>query len=191
MEEGTTPPLQGGWQSILKGDQGMKPVCALFVVALLSGCASIIQGKTQSITFTSVPGAATFSVKNRGGTVIHTGTTPSTLELARGSGYFKSEQYTVTLEKPGYASRMIELSGSVNGWYIGNVLLGGLIGMLIVDPITGAMYTLKPEVVEGTLQVEAVGLNGDERLLTVMLAEDLSVDLWRHAQRIPVDATNQ
>ena len=44
---------------------------------------------------------------------------------------------------------------------------------------------------QNLVQVEAVGLNGDERLLTVMLAEDLSVDLWRHAQRIPVDATNQ
>ena len=27
----------------------------------------------------------------------------------------------------------------MNGWYIGNILFGGLIGFLIVDPLTGAM----------------------------------------------------
>lgn len=165
----------------------MKPVCALLVVALLSGCASIIEGKTQSITFTSVPEAATFSVKNREGIVIHSGTTPNTLELPRGAGYFKAEQYTVTLEKAGYASRMIEVSGSVNGWYIGNLLFGGLIGMLIVDPLTGAMYTLEPEAVEGALQVETAGLNGDQRLLTVMLATDLPVALWPQTRRIVIE----
>jgi len=31
---------------------------------------------------------------------------------------------------------------SISGWYWGNILFGGLIGMLIVDPITGAMYKL-------------------------------------------------
>ena len=30
----------------------------------------------------------------------------------------------------------------LNGWYIGNVVFGGLIGLLIVDPETGAMWRL-------------------------------------------------
>lgn len=32
----------------------------------------------------------------------------------------------------------------MNGWYIGNLLFGGIIGLLIVDPATGAMWTLIP-----------------------------------------------
>jgi len=38
--------------------------------------------------------------------------------------------------------RTIDLECSVNGWYFGNLFIGGLIGMLIVDPATGAMYRL-------------------------------------------------
>lgn len=30
----------------------------------------------------------------------------------------------------------------MDGWYWGNILFGGLIGMLAVDPATGAMYKL-------------------------------------------------
>ncbi len=33
----------------------------------------------------------------------------------------------------------------MNGWYWGNFAIGGLIGFLIVDPLTGAMYRIKDE----------------------------------------------
>ena len=42
----------------------------------------------------------------------------------------------------GTEKRTINLECSVNGWYFGNLLIGGLIGMLIIDPATGAMYKL-------------------------------------------------
>ncbi|MFG0400611.1 hypothetical protein ACF8D8_17535, partial [Pseudomonas sp. zjy_11] len=45
-------------------------------------------------------------------------------------------------KKDGYPDKTIELDSSLSGWYWGNILLGGLIGMLIVDPLTGAMYKL-------------------------------------------------
>jgi hypothetical protein len=38
------------------------------------------------------------------------------------------------------------LEPTIDGWYFGNILFGGLIGMLIVDPLTGAMYCLPTEV---------------------------------------------
>jgi hypothetical protein len=39
----------------------------------------------------------------------------------------------------------------MSGWYIGNILFGGLIGMLVVDPQTGAMYRLEPKSLDATL----------------------------------------
>jgi hypothetical protein len=39
----------------------------------------------------------------------------------------------------------------INGWYVGNIVFGGLIGWLIVDPLTGAMWALDAEHVNGTL----------------------------------------
>lgn len=46
----------------------------------------------------------------------------------------------------------------MNGWYFGNLLLGGAIGMLIVDPITGAMYRFRDKEVQATLS-QATGFN--------------------------------
>ena len=38
---------------------------------------------------------------------------------------------------------LVQIQGKLDGWYFGNLLFGGLIGMVIVDPITGAMYRLE------------------------------------------------
>jgi hypothetical protein len=43
------------------------------------------------------------------------------------------------------------VGSKVEGWYWGNILFGGLIGMIIVDPATGAMYKLDTEAVDVSL----------------------------------------
>jgi hypothetical protein len=43
----------------------------------------------------------------------------------------------------------VPLTADIDGWYFGNLLFGGLIGILIVDPATGAMWKL-PENVNKT-----------------------------------------
>jgi len=123
-------------------------------------------------------------ITNRAGEKIHSATTPATVTLNRGSGYFKSEIYTVEVTKPGFQPKTITVKGSVNGWYFGNILVGGLIGMLIVDPITGAMYNLSPENIEATLNANKVSYEEGSRLLTVMLAEDVSPEILQQANRI-------
>lgn len=70
--------------------------------------------------------------------------------MKSGSGYFSSEKYVVTFKKDGYDDANYTIHGSLDGWYIGNILLGGLIGMLIVDPATGAMWKL-PDVQSASL----------------------------------------
>lgn len=144
------------------------------LVALgLSGCASIIEGSTQNITVKSEPAGASISITDRGGQKIHTGVTPATVSLKRGAGYFKSEQYTVRFEKPGFEPTEVKIIGSVNGWYFGNILIGGLIGMLAVDPATGAMYTLAPADLSATLAPEAQKQSkaGEPTLILVSTAE--------------------
>ena len=34
----------------------------------------------------------------------------------------------------------------MDGWYIGHILFGGLIGFLIIDPATGSMWKLNESV---------------------------------------------
>ncbi len=57
----------------------------------------------------------------------------------------KDEQYTLTFSKEGFEDKMVTIHSRFDGWYIGNILIGGLIGMLIVDPLSGAMYRFKRE----------------------------------------------
>ena len=62
------------------------------------------------------------------------------------------------------------VTAGLNGWYFGNILIGGLVGMLIVDPLTGAMYRMP-----ATIHVDATALaQGESRSLTIASIETLS-----------------
>ena len=54
------------------------------------------------------------------------------------------------MKKIGFEDKVISIESSMDGWYIANILFGGLIGMLAVDPATGAMWKL-PETADGSL----------------------------------------
>ena len=44
----------------------------------------------------------------------------------------------------GYRPYNITLRQTFNAWYLGNILFGGFVG-LIIDHITGAIFTLTPD----------------------------------------------
>lgn len=117
---------------------------------LMCGCASIVSKSQYPVTITSEPSSANIVIKDNTGKVYFEGQTPTTITLSTRAGYFKGKSYTATFKKPGYSERTVEIKYGFDGWYIGNVLFGGLIGFLIVDPATGAMWTL-PQDVNATL----------------------------------------
>jgi len=111
---------------------------------LLTGCASIVSKSNYPVRITSNPEGAAITIVNSIGQDVFSGKTPTTVTLKAGAGYFKGETYEVTFKREGYVTHAAQIERGVDGWYIaGNVVLGGLIGWLIVDPITGAMWTLK------------------------------------------------
>jgi hypothetical protein len=65
-----------------------------------------------------------------------------TITLNSSDGFFSAARYTFQFEKEGCNPTTTTLSAGINGWYFGNLLFGGLIGFLIVDPATGAMWSL-------------------------------------------------
>jgi hypothetical protein len=115
-----------------------------------SGCASIVSKSDWPVMVSSKPDGAVCTVQNKQGTVISKATTPTIFLLKSGDGFFRSASYTLRFEKEGYQPASTELSTGLNGWYWGNIIFGGLIGMLIVDPATGAMWRLD-ESVTGTM----------------------------------------
>lgn len=121
----------------------------------VTGCASIVSDSKYPVAVTSSPSGAAYEIVNESGVSVRSGVTPDEVTLRAGAGYFDGEKYTVTYRKDGYNSSTQTLESGIDGWYWGNIVIGGLIGMLIVDPATGAMYTL-PEKINSTLTAAPV-----------------------------------
>lgn len=112
----------------------------------MSGCASIISKSQTPVTITSMPTGATVKITNKKGAEVHTAITPTTVTLKNGAGYFQGETYSLNFEKDGFQKSTQLLDTGLNPWYAGNVIFGGLLGILIVDPLTGAMWRMDDEI---------------------------------------------
>jgi len=125
-----------------------KMMLILLAMVMLSGCASIVAGSHRDISIKSTPPDAAVSIQERESKqIVHKGQTPLIVPLSTRGGYFKSKQYDVTLSKDGYATKAININSFLSGWYAGNIILWpvAVIGGLIIDPLTGAMWSLTPK----------------------------------------------
>jgi len=134
----------------------LNAVCAGLLLTLSTGCASIFSPTKYPVTVTSTPLGATVTITDRFNREFHAATTPFTLKLNAGDGYFSPARYNFKFEKEGYTTATQTLEAEMEPWYIGNVCIGGLIGFLIVDPVTGAMWQL-PDTVNGVLRAAPEG----------------------------------
>lgn len=142
---------------------------------LLAGCASIFAGTSQKFDIKSQPDSANIEIRDENQNVVFTGTTPDTVKLKKKQAYFVAKEYEVKIEKPGYKPVTITLRPSGGGWYIaGNAFIGGLIGWLIVDPLTGAMWTYRPKEIDKALERQVSEL--DEDTISVVLLEDVPAE---------------
>ena len=107
--------------------------------ALLSGCATIINGTTQRVQIDSAPGGADVSIDDQQ----HV-TTPAEVSLARG------QAHKLVFHKSGYQDRTENLTSGMSGWILGNMLAGGVVGMAI-DASDGAGRKLSADSINVTL----------------------------------------
>ncbi len=118
----------------------------VFIILMASGiygCASIVSSGPKTFPIMSQPDGADFEIiDSNTNSCILKAKTPYTAILKRDSGYFKKASYLVKFTKDGYLPHEETVIASINGWYFGNILFGGLIGILIVDPATGAMWQI-------------------------------------------------
>jgi hypothetical protein len=112
-------------------------IAALIPALLLCNCASIVSKSDYPVTITS-PNPTNITVKNKAtSNVVHAGTTPTTVTLSASEGYFRPAKYEIESK-----TSTQSLNASMDPWYAGNLIFGGLIGILLVDPATGAMWKL-------------------------------------------------
>ena len=86
-----------------------------------SGCATIVSGSGQSVQIDSTPSNAIVKINN-----FEQGQTPVRVNLDRAQ-----KVASVEIELPGFEPEKIELKRSVNGWVWGNIVFGGIIGVVI------------------------------------------------------------
>jgi len=171
------------------------------VFVLLTGCATIVGSDSQSMSISSTPDKATIKIIDETGQQTFEGTAPATVTLAKSSGrYFGGKTYTVTVSKDGFTSEVFVINHHANGWYMfGNIMLGGIIGYVVVDPFHGGMYTLSPDSVEAVLSAttsapaaatatQKTGIKYKDGALYVTLLQDVPADLRGHLVRVKAPA---
>ena len=142
-----------------------KSIISISMVGLIlfgTGCASIVSKSSYPITINSTPSQAKITITDKKGIETYKGNTPATLKLKASSGFFSRARYQVKFELDGYDEKIIPIEFKVDGWYWGNLVFGGFIGFLIVDPATGAMYKLDTEFVNETLS-KSTAFNQNEK----------------------------
>lgn len=141
-------------------------VSLLLSAFLLSGCATIVNGSRQSVGINSTPGGAEIFVDD-----VSVGKTPALISVKR------NDSKVVKLTYEGYQPYEVKLTRNVSGWIAGNILLGGLVG-LVVDAVTGSMYKLSPDQIAAGLKkgdaYSSNKLKGDGIYLGVTLTPDPS-----------------
>ena len=118
------------------------PLITLSAILVLTGCCSIVSGTKQNVKIDSQPTGSTVTIKQLNSvteTNIWDGKTPAVVKLKR------KNSYLVTISREGFQpiEMPIEYKG-MNGWVWGNILFGGIIGV-IVDSINGSATKLGPD----------------------------------------------
>lgn len=110
-----------------------KMAVAVAALIMLSGCASIMKGSSQSINVTTPPttGAICTLTSKEGNWQL---TSPGTVTVEK-----SQEDIQARCTKAGWQDASAVIPSNFQGWTVGNLLLGGVIG-LGVDAATGAIH---------------------------------------------------
>lgn len=156
----------------------MSALPLLISLMFLPSCASIVSDLKWPLAVESIPEGARVRIVNEKGRQVFAGKTPAELELRAGAGFFTKHSYTVEIAMEGFETKVIDVDTRINGWYFGNILFGGLIGMLIVDPATGAMWKLDEEIV--SVDLVKTGATVQDRQLRIISIDQVPAEMRKH-----------
>jgi len=111
----------------------------------LTSCASIIRGSKENFVFSSNPQGATLEIFDKNNTAVAKLTTPAQIALKKGAGFFSGQSYTAKVTKEGYKPSSFRIDNDLNigAYLVGNIVFVGILGYVIIDPLTGAMWNLE------------------------------------------------
>jgi len=107
----------------------------------LTNCATIMSTSNYPVTITSAKPTSVRVLDKKTGSIVHQAQTPTTVTLSASAGFFKAAKYSLISN-----GSQQDLKATIDPWYAGNIIPGGLIGSLIIDPATGDMWQLPKKV---------------------------------------------
>lgn len=152
----------------------LRLVGLMSVFMSFTGCATIVTGGSQTVSFNSSPDGADVAVS---GQVV--GKTPCSVSLKRATNQ------SLTFTKAGYKTITMRLETRVNGWFWGNIVLGGFIGST-TDGISGAvdeyspgqyLVTMVPEQTTRLEEMPSLSANQKAKEFIVTAYKNLRADL--------------
>lgn len=109
-------------------------------LALLSACATIVNGSSQTVTVSTTPASATCSLDRMGQRIAAIAATPASVRIDK-----SKNDLSVTCGKEGYQRATVVHSPSFSGATFGNLIAGGVIGV-VVDASSGANYSYPTDI---------------------------------------------
>lgn len=140
---------------------------------ILFSCATILSKSSYPVSINVNPNGANISITDKKGKEVFKGQSPTTITLKSGGGFFVKAEYQVKISANGYNEIIVPINYKLNGWYFGNLLLGGVIGMLIVDPATGSMWKLDTPPISVTLLKPTAMIEPALRILAIDEVSDV------------------
>lgn len=119
----------------------MKTLIAAALLVALTGCSTIMNDRMTDVSVLSEPSGQHYSITDEDGKRVRTGTTPDQIKLDAAAGVFDGQTYQVAYED----GKTTELDSRVTGWYWVGFCISVVSGLL-VDPLTGDMFSLPSEV---------------------------------------------
>ena len=140
-------------------------VLVFTATVIITSCSTLFNGTGQEVTVSSTPTGALVAIKTLGGIGVMEGTTPLLAELER------EDEYRIVVSKEGYEDKEVIIKNSLTGWFWGNLICGGVLG-IIIDMSNGAAYELEPETIHVDL-IEVTGAsNKTEYYLIIKMLDD-------------------
>jgi hypothetical protein len=116
----------------------------LFMVGLLSlllpGCATLFEGTSQSVSISTDPAGADCIVDRHGTRIGQVNPTPGSIHVDK-----SKDDLSVQCKHAGYQTATITESPKFQGTTFGNIVAGGLIGV-VVDAASGANFQYPSDV---------------------------------------------
>jgi len=115
-------------------------VLAVGSTILLSGCATLFEGTSQSVSIVTDPAGANCMVDRSGARIAQVNPTPGSIHIDK-----SKNDLSIHCEHVGYQAATIASSPRFQGTTFGNIIAGGMVGV-IVDAASGANFAYPPDV---------------------------------------------